>query len=115
MALEGLVIGVVHVDQGAQRLVAVRLGQGLDGGEREQRAGCVAEVLVVTLDLQDAGVAGDRPERPVELGLHPDHRVLAPQDPTGGVEPLLIRGRIRVHEDLGEVGQVGQTHCYLRG
>jgi hypothetical protein len=73
----------------------------------------VAEVLVVALDLQDIGVTVDRPERPIALRLHPDHRLLTPQHPARGVEALLVRVGTRVHEDLAEIGQVSQAHCYL--
>ena len=107
----GLVIGVVHVDQRAQHLAATTgLGRGLNGRGGEQRARRVAEVLVVALDIEDVGVPGDRPERPVALRLHPHDRVLASQHPARGVEPLLVRVRGRVHEDIGEIGQVGQAH-----
>jgi hypothetical protein len=112
LVVDVIVIRVVHVDEGAQHL-ATRFGDRLVGRWDEHWTGRVAEVLVVALDVEDIGVPRDRPERPIALRLHPDDRVLAAQDATGGVEALLVRVRGRVHEDSGEISQVSHAHVVL--
>ena len=67
----------------------------------QELAGCAQEVRRVQLDGHDVGVARDGPERPEIRRLEvPVHRIVAPQQGSGGVEPLLVGVGAGVGEDL---------------
>ena len=115
---EDPVVGVVHVDEGAQQVAL--LGVAAVGLEvLEHRPRCVAELLRVDLHLEHVGVLGQHPER-CEVGVLDEvDGVLTPQHRAGAVEPLVVgvgRGR---HEHLARLarrhGLDGRRHGSSEG
>jgi hypothetical protein len=71
------VLGIVHVherlDAGSRRTLLL---EGVEG--QQDRLLGVVEDVVPALDLDDVGVAGDRPERHVALRFHAVDRIAPP-------------------------------------
>jgi len=103
----GHVVGVVHLDQGADEVGAAahhlaHLPVGLDGGQG-RRPVAIVEQLVLPLDLQDVGVAGDHPEgiEAFRLGLR--QRGFPAQVGEGVVDPLAVGIGAGVDNGQGDV------------
>ncbi len=92
-------IGVVHVDQGAQQVALLDpVLVGLEGADDRPRR--VLPLLVVEFDLQHVGMLGDHVERS-EAGVFDQvDRVVAAQHGARSVEQLGIGVGRRCHEHL---------------
>jgi hypothetical protein len=96
------VLGVVHVDQGAQPHAGVELLLreivGFGGGQ--QRPRLVDEKIVRPLDLHDVGAFGDRPKGPVGRAVNQRHRRVCAKMGKCCMQPRLVRIGCRIGEYL---------------
>jgi hypothetical protein len=104
------VVGVVHVDQGADAHARLEF-VGLRGDQHRPRR--VGELRVRQLDVHDVGVPGDGPERPVPRYVDPRHRGVGTQVRQRPVQARLVGVCLGVGQSLRGVVHCRCTHLSL--
>ena len=100
-------VRIIHVDQGAQTGASLDISEqcivSLCDGQQWSRE--VGEQVVLSFNIQDVGVLGDRPERSIVAHLDPGHRSLLAQVCERLVKRLLIGVGLRSGQHVpGGVG-----------